>query len=302
MIAIDLGSNTLRCIEYDCQTREFGAEFEAVVRSAEGLHVSKNISENALKRIINTLHQADEKLNFSQHEIVAYTTEALRRAQNSTYILEQISKRCGVDFKIINGVQEASFTTKAVQNRLNKLGLASDSFTLIDIGGGSTEIIFCNFDEIVSKSFDLGIVTLSESAGTMDAIERNLEKLLIPVKEYIEGYYAKGFKPLNFIQTAGTPTTIAAYLLGMTYETYDASKINGFKLLKSECFRTLDELLKMNEDQRRIYVGVGREELIIAGIMIVLKLYELLGYDNSIVIDDGLREGIALSYCENNDQ
>jgi exopolyphosphatase/guanosine-5'-triphosphate,3'-diphosphate pyrophosphatase len=298
MIAIDLGSNTLRCIIYDCKTREWGDEYETIVRTADGLHVSKIINKKALNRIIDALLEADNKLNFSSHRIVAYTTEAMRQAKNSTEILEEIFTKTGVSFEIIDGKREATLTAKAVQNRLNTLELTTSSFTLVDIGGGSTEIIFYNNGILTSKSFNIGIVTLSESSHSIKEIEKNLDKLLIPVQEYICSYYETDSKPELYIQTAGTPTTIAAYLQGMNHYTYDASKINGYVLDKAGSQKTMDELLEMDEQTRAFYVGVGREELIISGIIIVQKLYEMLGYSSSVVISDGLREGIALSYCE----
>lgn len=301
MIAIDLGSNTIRCIVYDCDTKEWGDDFEAVVRTAEGLHVSNKISDNAVQRIISTLQKADKKLNFSQHSILACTTEAMRRAQNSQDVLEKILFETGVDFQIIDGDQEAFFTTKAVTNRLDILRLTSTSFTLVDIGGGSTEIIFFNGKNLISKSFQIGIVTLYESSKDQTDMYNNLNNLLKPLIEYIQLHYKQFEKPDHFIQTAGTPTTMAAYLQGMTYNTYDASKINGFTLYKDDCSRILNELLSMNDQERTNYVGVGREGLILAGIIIVKRLYEILEYEKAIIIDDSLREGIALSYCENNE-
>lgn len=298
MIAIDLGSNTLRCIVYDCKTREWGDGYETVVRTADGLHVSKIINKKALQRIIDALFEADKRLNFSSHKVVAYTTEAMRQAKNSTEILEEIFTKTGVSFEIIDGEREATLTAKAVLNRLDILDFTSSSFTLVDIGGGSTEIIFYSNGILTSKSFNIGIVTLFEVSRSIQEIEKNLDKLLLPVQEYVCSYYETDRKPELYIQTAGTPTTIAAYLQGMNYHTYDASKINGYVLDKAGSQKTMDELLAMDEKKRAFYVGVGREELIISGIVIVQKLYEVLGYTHSIVIDDGLREGIALSYCE----
>lgn len=298
MIAIDLGSNTLRCIVYDCTSRVFGEEYETVVRTADGLHVSKVINEKALMRIIEALHVADKKLDFSSHKVVAYTTEAARQAENSVTVLEKIFNQTNIKFEIISGDEEATLTAKAVKNRLDILNLSSSSFALVDIGGGSTEIIFYINGILTSKSFNIGIVTLSESSKNLDEIHENLEKLLHHVREYVEDFYKTHSKPESFVQTAGTPTTIAAYLQGMNYSSYDASKINGYILEKAGCQKTMQDLLAMDEKERSFYAGVGREELIISGIIIVQKLYELLGYTQAVVIDDGLREGIALSYCE----
>jgi exopolyphosphatase/guanosine-5'-triphosphate,3'-diphosphate pyrophosphatase len=283
---------------YDCKNKVFGDEYETVVRTADGLYVSKIINEKAQQRVIEALHDADKKLDFSSHKVVAYTTEAARQAKNSTAVLEEIFNKTKIQFEIISGDEEAVLTAKAVKNRLDTLHINSSSFTLVDIGGGSTEIIFYTNGTLTSKSFNIGIVTLSESSKSLDEIHENLEKLLLPVKEYVEAYYKTDGKPQSFVQTAGTPTTIAAYLQGMNYSNYDASKINGYILDKEGCKKTMQDLLNMDEKERSFYAGVGRQELIISGIIIVQKLYELLEYTEAVVIDDGLREGIALSYCE----
>ncbi|WP_345991269.1 phosphatase [Sulfurimonas sp. HSL-1716] len=298
MIAIDLGSNTLRCITYDCDTKEWGEEYEAIVKTAENLHVNKTINENALKRVIDAIKKAQDKLDFASHEVCAVTTEAMRQALNSDAVLKEIYVKTGLKFEIIDGDKEARYTTKAVKNRLDILALPSSSFALVDIGGGSTEIIFYDNGIITSKSFNIGIVTLTDISGNTLEIQSNLEKLLIPVKEYINSYYKMHKKPDIFVQTAGTPTTIAGYLQGMNYNSYDPTKINGYKLDVQGCKKVMNELLDMEDAKRSFYVGVGREDLIISGIIIVEKLYEALGYESSVVIDDGLREGIALSSCE----
>jgi exopolyphosphatase/pppGpp-phosphohydrolase len=102
----------------------------------------------------------------------------------------------------------------------------------------------------------------------------------------------------SFVATAGTPTTVAAMKLGQTYETYNASKINGTSLQINDLDFYLKKLLSMPFEEREITVGTGRSDLIAAGILIYKQLYILLEFENCIVIDDGLREGIALYICK----
>jgi exopolyphosphatase/guanosine-5'-triphosphate,3'-diphosphate pyrophosphatase len=109
--------------------------------------------------------------------------------------------------------------------------------------------------------------------------------------------YATRAKPNSFVATAGTPTTVAAMKLGFNYETYDASKVNGTSLQKTELDFYLKKLLSMPFEEREIAVGTGRSDLIAAGILIYKQLYTLLEFDSCVVIDDGLREGVALEAC-----
>ena len=85
--------------------------------------------------------------------------------------------------------------------------------------------------------------------------------------------------------------------LGFNYETYDAVKINGTLLHREELDFYLQKLLAMPFDEREIAVGTGRSDLIAAGILIYKQLYILLEFETCVVVDDGLREGVALEMC-----
>ncbi len=298
MIAIDLGSNTLRVLAYDCATKKQIFTYEKVVKTADGLASSGQINDKAVERIITALKELKEALDFSSLPIYAVTTEAIRRATNAQEVLTQIEKETGVHFNIISGDEEAKFTLLAVKNRLKKLYYASDTFVLVDIGGGSTELIFHYKDETISKSFPVGIVTIAQSYETLENIEEALPREMLDMQMFCAELYATKQKPDSFVATAGTPTTVAAMKLGFNYETYDAAKINGTSLEKEELDFYLKKLLSMPFEEREIAVGTGRSDLIAAGILIYKQLYTMLEFENCVVIDDGLREGVALEMCD----
>ena len=296
MIAIDLGSNSLRFIEYNCQTKKFVQEYECIVKTAELLHSQGVISKEAVQRILKGFDEAFKCFNFNAHEVVAVTTEAMRRASNSEEVLAEIEKKTLVKFKIIGANKEAQFTLLAVDRRLESLGFRG-SFLLIDIGGGSTEVIFKKGNLSESKSFPLGIVTMASKYPTKEKLKANMPQELVDIKKYVNDYFHKNGKPDFFVATAGTPTTIASFLQGMTYDSYDKNRVNGSTLNRFDCQKALDELLSLSFDERAKYVGVGREDLIISGVMIYEAFFELLAYENSVIIDDGLREGLAIYSC-----
>lgn len=297
MIAIDLGSNTLRVLAYDCRTQKQSAEYEKVVKTADGLVASGCINDEAVARIIGAIKEAQEKIDFFDHVVKAVTTEALRRASNSDNVLSRIKQETGVTFEIISGNEEARLTLLAVQNRLLKLQHASSTFVLIDIGGGSTELIFHYENETISKSFPVGIVTIAQSYETLENIQNALSKEMFEMQVFAAEIYASKGKVNSFLATAGTPTTVAAMKLGQNYETYNASKVNGTSLEINELDFYLKKLLSLPFEEREIAVGTGRSDLIAAGILIYKQLYTLLEFDSCIVIDDGLREGVALDGC-----
>jgi exopolyphosphatase/guanosine-5'-triphosphate,3'-diphosphate pyrophosphatase len=297
MIAIDLGSNTCRFLHVNCQNGEKISEYEAIVKTADGLHISKKISHEAQERVITAIENAQERMNFKKERIVAVTTEAMRQAKNAHEVLQVIKARTGIAFELIDADKEARYTLLAVKHRLEILALKSDSFVLIDIGGGSTEVTFSFNQKVLSKSFKIGIVTIAQQCETLQEVRILLDTVLEEVKIFINDVYQTYQKVQTLVATAGTPTTISAYLLGMDYQSYDANKVNGYTLTCKGIEKALDELMSMDEAQRSRYVGVGRENLIAAGIVIVEAFYHALGFESGIVIDDGLREGIVLHHC-----
>lgn len=297
MIAIDLGSNTIRVLEYDCASGKALNEYEKVVKTADGLAEHGLVNDEAVARVISAIKEAQESLDFSKG-VKAVTTEAVRRASNSKTVLKKIKKATGVVFDIISGEEEARFTLLAVHNRLQKLHYASDTFVLIDIGGGSTELIFHYGQKNISKSFPVGIVTIAQTYETLEKIEEVLPQEMFDMQMFCAEVYATKGKPDSFVATAGTPTTVAAMKLGFNYETYDASKINGTSLVKDELDFYLEKLLSLPFEERELAVGTGRSDLIAAGILIYKQLYTILEYETCVVIDDGLREGVALEMCK----
>ncbi len=296
MIAIDLGSNTLRALEYDCEKGKYISVYEKVVKTADGLAEHGFVNEEAVSRVITAIKEAQEKMVFSSL-VKAVTTEAIRRASNASEVLAKIERETGVSFEIISGDEEARLTLLAVQHRLSKLQYASDTFVLIDIGGGSTELIFHYGDETVSKSFPVGIVTIAQTYETLKNIEKALPKEMLDIQMFCAEMYATKAKVNSFVATAGTPTTVAAMKLGFNYESYDASKINGTSLMLDELDLYLNKLLSMPFEEREVTVGTGRSDLIAAGILIYKQLYMMLEFDRCVVVDDGLREGVALDFC-----
>jgi exopolyphosphatase/guanosine-5'-triphosphate,3'-diphosphate pyrophosphatase len=291
MIAIDLGSNTIRFIEFDGQ--KWGKSFEKIVRTAESLHETRKVGDRALGRVIEAIGEADKIFDFRAHDIVAMTTAAVRMATNGVEFLATIKEQTGIAFEIIDGEREAKLTLGAVLYRLQHLCIAPNDFVLADIGGGSTELIFYSMKLQTSTSIPMGIVTMSEKASQVNTLSLLLEHF----EDEVRGFSQRlSHRSKTLVLTAGTPTTIAAYQMGMDYNSYDPVKINGSFLTLQACYETYDELMAMSEDERSKYVGVGREGLIATGILMVVKLFEGLNCQEAIVIDDGLREGIALDY------
>jgi len=296
VVAIDLGSNTLRVIGRDCEKGVFTLEYEKMVKTADKLIQTQQISPQAVQRIIEALKEADAHLDFSTKKVKATTTAAMRMADNAVEVIDTIFKQTGVLFEIIEASFEAYLTNLGVSKRMDSLGLGSDPFFLLDVGGGSTEVIYSFNGTFTSKSLDVGIVTMSQKYTTKETLVAAMYQAFEPLKDFKDDVQ-KERPAKSLVATAGTPTTMASLKHGLTVATYDAKKINGTILSVSDLDQGLQRLMSMDEMQRSKHVGVGRDILIIAGVEILKVLYDILGFESAIVIDDGLREGLAIHSC-----
>jgi exopolyphosphatase/guanosine-5'-triphosphate,3'-diphosphate pyrophosphatase len=298
MIAIDLGSNTIRIVKWDCKKNEKVAEYEKIIKTADNLVNTKEISKEAVERIIEAINEAKEKIGFDD-EIAAVATAAFRMAKNADEVIKEIKEKTGIEFRIISPDEEARYVTLAVENCLEKCGYDARNFFLVDIGGGSTELILKHKNEIVSKSYKVGIVTLTQKYKTPEAIKLAVKKEVAKFKDFVDFVFNAYKKPKIFTASSGTPTTIAALKLGMNYKTYDPKRINGTIVTPEDLDYWMDKLLKMEMKKREELVGVGRGDLIVSGIMIFKEIFKITKYKECIVCDDGVREGVAIEGCKN---
>jgi exopolyphosphatase/guanosine-5'-triphosphate,3'-diphosphate pyrophosphatase len=290
--SIDLGSNSFRVLIYDCKNHKGIGDFETSVGTADKLEETGKISSEAVNRIINAINTSIKKLHYTPHKAIARTTAAMRKASNSQEVLDQIKEQTNIDFKIIEPVEEARLTLLAVVYALKRHQLNDKNFILVDIGGGSTELIIKDRYKIYKKSFDVGIVTLSQTKNNIEV----LSQYKIKMKEFIDSYNLN-LDEFDFISTAGTPTTIAALKLGMNYSTYDKHQINGTKVTLDDLENCLNIFKNNTPQYLENLVGTGRQDYIVTGVNIYQTIFDILEKNSSVVFDDGLREGIAINSC-----
>ena len=272
MIAIDLGSNTIRA----CKMRRLGSgnfeceySFERIVGSARGLG-SNGLANDAMDRIRLAIGELVSEAKFDSS--IAVATQAFREAANSSEFFRDIRDKFGIEFKIISGELEAFLTRVGVENRAKILSLNIDNSLLIDLGGASTEISFGD----LGRSFEFGIIT---------ALQSDKSALIEEAKRYIGE-----FEFDNIILTSGVPTTALAIKRGMNYENYNAKMINGKKISKDDLIYVAN-LLKTATNKDEL-VGKNRADLVVKGCEILL---DILPNKSCIVIDDGPREGLFIA-------
>ena len=288
--SIDLGSNSFRVLHFNCENKKQIAQYEIAVGLADGLKQSGTISDEAVQRVLKAIKESIEKIGYDPIKAVAVTTQAMRSAKNSQEVMERILEKTGIQFNIIEPKKEAELTLLAMQYALKREKIKDDNFLLLDIGGGSTELIIYQNKKEKIVSFPYGIVTLAQSSHKKEDFQE-LEKLL---KEFVLN---EELDKSIFVSTAGTPTTLAALKCGLNYKTYDKEIINGTTLTVSEIEEYQKELNSLTKEQLIQRVGSGRDDFIDTGINIFKLFYKVLAKENSIVFDDGLREGVALEIC-----
>lgn len=292
IVSIDLGSNSFRVLKCGCDSYESLGEYEQTVGTADGLSKTGLVSGEAVNRIVAAIKKSIEIVDYDPKNAVAVTTQALRVAKNSKEVLSYIEKETGVRFNIIDGEKEAELTLLAMKYALKREKLKDDDFVLLDIGGGSTELIFYKEGKSFIKSFSYGIVTLSQSKDQ----KGDFKKFENEVLNFID----ESKFDLNesvFLSTAGTPTTVAALKHGLNYETYDKKIVNGTTLSLKEVKDIQVKLNSQSKDELIKSVGTGREDYINTGMLIYGLFFKVLQKDISIVFDDGLREGVAIDKC-----
>jgi len=296
VVAIDLGSNSFRVLVYDCLNHKIISEFNQVVGMADGLVDTGNISKEAQERVVEAISYSSEKLNYNPKEAVCVTTAAMRMANNSNEVLQYFLRKTGAKFKIIDGKEEARLTLLAVKYALKREKLKSEKFVLLDIGGGSTEIIVNTKNDYKAHSFNFGIVTLTQKFDDYKLLEESLNLRKKEISNFINTLQID-LKEYNFVATAGTPTTIAAIKLGQDFFHYDKSLVNGTIVDLNDLNECLELFRKSSKQTITSLVGSGRVEFIEVGVYIYKAIFEALNKKESIVLDDGLREGVAINQC-----
>lgn len=295
IISIDLGSNSFRVLKYDCIRHKNIGDYHEVVGLADGLVNTGLISKEAQQRVIDAIKKAQEKLKFNSRNVIAVTTAAMRNAKNSLEVLKYFKETTGIEFKIIDGIEEARMTLLAVKYALKREQINSSNFILLDIGGGSTELIVNKDEKFFSKSFDFGIVTMAQSFNHLKDIQDDLNNKKLYIKTFLDTL-SLDLKDFIFVATAGTPTTVAAIKLGQNYFSYDKNIVNGTIVNLDDLSYCLELFKSLSEEEINQLVGKKRFDFVKVGILIYQIIFEVLEKKESIVLDDGLREGVAIDY------
>jgi exopolyphosphatase / guanosine-5'-triphosphate,3'-diphosphate pyrophosphatase len=309
LAGIDIGTNSLRLLVAETgpdSLHEIYAD-RKVTRLGQDLDRRGMLTQEAEVRSLKVLDDFAE--NIRRHSVLhtaVIGTSALRNASNAALFIEKVKKKTGLVVRVITGEEEARLTLAGVVLAMKGVrGLQSDaleSAPIIDIGGGSTEIIVTHpAEEPIMASLPLGAVYLTDRYIKNDPpTPGEIALLRCAVKDTLEecGGIMKPVPGKIFIGTAGTITTLAAMDLRLTE--YDPGKVNGHTLSRETVNAIVQKLSVSTLNERRSMPGLdkGREDIILAGAVVTEEVMERFGFTTMIVSDWGLREGIVLDLYE----
>ncbi len=298
--AIDLGSQTFRLAI--AQVLEDRAQLLASerknVRLGQGLAVSGRLSEEAIRRGIETLRAFHKVLNrFRTCNVRACGTAALRTARNSREFLD-LAEAEGFHVEILSGDEEASISARGVYATLPDI---ETPFLAVDVGGGSSEFILVGSRGILySQSLNIGAVNLTEEFLKTDPPSpEELERLRSYIRQRSSDLFAEFPQiPGRIVGVGGTATTLVAIALSMA--TYEPRRIRGHRLRLHELDGLWDYLTGMKIEARRDIPGLEprRADIILAGMAIFREILYILRSRELSVSDGGLLLGLLTTLIE----
>ncbi len=298
--SIDIGTNTAILLIVEVDERKLipirFKNYYRVPRIGDGLKETRKIKLNKITQLANILAEFKDLCAANNCEkIFVFGTNALRVAENSNEILQRILENVGFKIEIISGDKEAELTFlgsySATKGNGNKL--------IIDIGGGSTELIFGNNKSIIyRKSFPIGVVYLKSKFRPDDPPK---SETIVKIREHISSTFQDSVNAISLnpetIAVAGTPTTLACIKQGIT--DYSDDSVEGSLLYKNDLEELTNLLMEMKAEEILEKFGnpvSGREDLILFGSLILDGIANLLKIDIINVSSKGVRYGYIMNY------
>ncbi len=297
---VDIGSNSTRLLIADVDDGRVTDELErisVVTRLGAGVDADGRLRDDAMERVYSTL--ADFRALIGRHHAgtaLAVLTSAVRDAANGEEFAGVVERRFGLTPHVLTGDQEA---------QLSFLGATSDRdpsdttpTLLVDIGGGSTEVVIGTGREAeFHVSNQVGVVRQTERhIHTDPPTDAELEAVREDARAVLRrGVPAERREDVKrAIAVAGTATSLAA--IAQELDPYDPERVHGYVLSRTESEAILRRLASMPLAERRHVAGLdpARAPTIVAGAVILLCVMDLFGLDETEVSEHDILRGAAL--------
>jgi len=290
LASVDLGSNSFHMLvaRFDHGQLTVIDRLREMVRLASGINARERLTEASQARALAALRRFGERLRDMQAGRVRVVgTNTLRRAKSTGRFLQRAAKALGHPVEIISGIEEARLIYLGASHNLPRV---DGPQIVVDIGGGSTEIIAGKgFDPVIMESLALGCVSLSEGGfpdGRLSA--KNFERARLQVRLELEPVRSQ-FRKVEPAQVAGTSGSIRAAhsVLTVLDRAPQGLTVDGLEYLIREMISAghVSELRlpELSDDRAEVFAG---------GVAILVEVMQALGLPRMNVADGALREGI----------
>jgi exopolyphosphatase/guanosine-5'-triphosphate,3'-diphosphate pyrophosphatase len=277
--AVDLGTNTTRLLVADVVDGRIDADLHRetrITRLGEGVDARRRLLPVPVARVRNALSDYRRTAEaLGAERVLAVATSAVRDADNGEAFLGEIEWSYGFTARLVTGDEEAQLTRRGARPGAGEL--------LLDIGGGSTELILDDFH----VSLPMGAVRFTERHG------EDVERLAAEATALLPD-----LEPRGAVGVAGTVTTLAALDLGL--EEYDRARVDGHRLSRDAAHSQLERLAALPLEERRRVPALEPERapVIVAGGAILLAVLGRYALDGIRVSERDILDGIALAAAE----
>jgi exopolyphosphatase/guanosine-5'-triphosphate,3'-diphosphate pyrophosphatase len=299
--AIDIGTNSIHMIIVEQRGTSYRVidKEKEMVQLGRGSLEGRPLTDAAIERGVEALRKmAAIAERWQVKEVVAVATSAIREAPNRRRFIAAAQKAAGFKIRVVSGEEEADYIYRAVRAALDFHG---GTALVIDIGGGSLELIAGTADEVyLTASEPLGALRMAQmfeldraaSAAAVDACRSWARKRL---KKTLTRIGAIGF---DFaVGTSGTIMALAT--IASADPTATASGLRW--LSRKRLGELIDELAPLSVDARaqRFAIDAKRAETILAGAIVLHEVMRKLEMEQIRACDAALREGIVEYVLDN---
>jgi exopolyphosphatase/guanosine-5'-triphosphate,3'-diphosphate pyrophosphatase len=304
--AIDIGTNSTHLLvaAVDPSLRTFSVELaeKSTTRLGERDPDSGHLTDGAMTRALETLRRFRELASSHQVEqIVTAATSAVREAPNGRDFLQQIKDELDLDVDLVSGPEEARLIYLGV---LSGMPFGDRPHLLLDIGGGSTELILADGrDARALTSTRVGAVRLQRDFVKDDPIPAQrraflqafIQGSLEPAVDKVRRRIKPGETPV-MVATSGTAMAIGA--LAANEEERPPLKLHGYRISRQRLDRVVEKLVSMTPEQRRALAPINdrRAEIIVPGALILQTTMQMLAVDEMVLSERALREGLIVDW------
>jgi exopolyphosphatase/guanosine-5'-triphosphate,3'-diphosphate pyrophosphatase len=240
---------------------------------------------------LKVLNRFFKTININRVENIQIVgTAALRDADNSEEIIKQIQKKFDVEVDIVSGEEEGVLTSLGVLHSLGNI----QNFLIVDIGGRSTEFIYDKNNKIISKSIDIGVVSLSELFfNELPPTNTSINKAIDFINHTL--FESSDFENRKFIGVAGTFTSLASIFLKQ--DRFNEEEIHLTELSDKDIFEINNSILQMTEAKViTSFRGIDpkRTKTIHAGILLANQIISKYNVNSIKVSNSDILEGLIL--------